>query len=333
MCKKDSGKINRHFLLSSSNLYVLLNELQNRNNLVIFKGNDKGIFSSGGDIKELIKFTSIDQAKDYFQHPLNLFRLIHNYKVPYIPLMNGVCFGAASNLTVAAKKYRVATEKTDFAMPEAKIGYFTDNGSSYFLSRVSRNIGYYIALASPRIKGYDMNKIGLADYYIESERLSELEDELIRSKNTDDIERTLKKFSSEPPKHTELDTLIKEIDKCFDGDTVEEIVDNLNLDGSDWAMNIVRSINKNSPTSLKICHKELTLGKSMSLDDCLKMEYRLAVNHFTGKRDFSEGVRALLIDRDNNPQWKLKALHEVTDEYVDEFFKPLDGQTELIFKD
>ncbi|XP_070504201.1 3-hydroxyisobutyryl-CoA hydrolase, mitochondrial-like [Chironomus tepperi] len=313
-------------------LYVLLNELQHRNNLVIFKGNDK-IFSSGGDIKEIIKFTSLDQPKDYFQHTLNLFRLVHNYKVPFIPLMNGVCYGSASILTVAAKKYRVATEKTDFAMPEAKIGGVTDNGSSYFLSRVPRNIGYYIALASPRIKGYDMIKIGLADYYIESERLPELEDELVKSKNTDDIERTLKKFTSEPPKHTELDTLIKEIDKCFDGDTVEEIIDNLNLNGSDWAMEILRSMNKNSPTSLKLCHKGQTLGKSMSLDDCLKMEYRVAVHHFTGIGDFSEGVRALLIDRDNNPQWKFKALHEVTDEYMDQFFKPLDDQRELVFKD
>lgn len=317
--------------LNFRNLYTVLNELQSSKKLVIFKGSDK-IFSSGGDIKELCSYDT-EKAKEYFQHPMRLFHLVHNYKIPYISIMNGVCFGAASNLTVSAKKYRIATEVTDFAMPEAKIGFFTDNGASFFLSRLARNVGFYISLASPRIKGYDVKRIGLADHYIETHKLGDLEKELVNAKNSAEVESILSKFSSPPPKETQLESILPKIDKCFDGDSVEEIIDNLHLDGSDWAMETVKLLNTNAPSSLKICHKELTLGKSLSLEECLKMEYRIATRQFNPNGDFYEGVRSLLIDRDNKPQWKHKALHDVKAEFVDGFFKPLADHEELTFKE
>lgn len=308
---------------------MLLNELQNKCKLVIFKGNGK-IVSSGGDIKELSSYDA-NQAKEFFKHPLRLFHLVSNFKIPFVAIMNGINFGAASNLTVASKNYRIATETTDFAMPEAKIGFINDNGSSYFLSRLPRNIGFYISFAAPRIKGYDVKKIGLADYYTKNAKLPELEEELIKTHTRQDIEEVLNKYSSSPSQNTELEQIIPKIDKCFDGDCVEEIIENLHLDGSDWAMKTVQSISSNSPTSLKLCHKELTLGKSLSLEECLKMEYRLAARHFSEESDFYIGVKSLLIDRDNNPQWRFKSLKEVKTDYIDDYFKPLPAKQELVF--
>lgn len=245
----------------------------------------------------------------------------------------GFNYGGAAGFTVAAKNYRVASEKAIFAMPEVKIGFFNDNGSSYFLSRLPKNVGFYISLAAAKIYGYDMVKVGLADFYVESSRLSDLENELSMSKSKDDVEKTLKKFSSDPPKETELDSILPIIDKCFDGDTVEEIFDNLHLDGSEWAMQTVKTMNKMSPTSLKVCHKSITLGKKLSLDECLKMEYRLALHFQILKSDVREGARALLIEKDNRPKWNPATLHEVKSEYVDRFFDPLCDGAELTFED
>jgi 3-hydroxyisobutyryl-CoA hydrolase len=246
--------------------------------------------------------------------------------------MNGITFGsAAAGYGISPKNYRVVTEKTLFAMPEAAIAFFNDNGASYFLSRLERNVGYYLSLATAKIEGVDMKKLGLADYYVESEKLPELESALVECRNQYDVEKVLDKFSSEPPKDTEFDQNLFEIDQCFDGDSVEEIIDNLHLNGSDWAMETVNVLNKYSPTSLKVCHRELKLGKKLPLDDCLKMEYRMAINH-VAQGDTNEGVRAFLIDKDNNPNFKIKSLHEVTEEQVAKFFQSIPDGDELTFE-
>lgn len=244
--------------------------------------------------------------------------------------MNGITFGGSACIGISPKDHRVVTEKTCFAMPETAIGFFNDNGSSYFLSRLKGNVGFYISLASARINGGDIKKLGLADYFVLSERLRELENSLIECKNKDDVEKTLKKFSSEP-KNSEIEEILPKIDKCFDGDSVEEIIDNLHLDGSEWAMNTVNNVNNFSPTSLKVCHRELKLGKKLSLHDCLKMEYRMALHHTAGS-DLHEGARALLVDKDNKPNFNPNTLHEVTKEHVERFFKPLPNGDELTFE-
>lgn len=259
------------------------------------------------------------------------FELVHTFKIPHIALMNGITFGGAAGYGIAPRNYRVVTEKTLFSMPETAIAFFNDNGASYFLSRLKQNVGFYISLASAKIPGGDMKKIGLADYYVESDKLDDLEKSLVDCKNREEIEKVLNKFSTEPPKGTEFEQILEKIDKCFDGDSVEEIIDNLHLDGSDWAMETVKILNRCSPTSLKVCHRELKLGENLPLHECLKMEYRMAIHH-VAKSDFHEGVRALLIDRDNKPNFEPKTLHEVTEEQVERFFKPLPDGDELTFE-
>ncbi len=246
--------------------------------------------------------------------------------------MNGVNFGGGAVYSISAKNYRVATEKTRFAMPETAIAYFNDSGASYFLPRLKNNVGFYMSLAAARITGSDMLKVGLADFYVESERLEELENSLVECKNAEEIEKILKKFSTEPKEETELQENLSRIDKCFDGDTVEEIIDNLHLDGSDWAMKTINTLNKFSPTSLKVCHRELTLGKDLSLQECLQMEYRMVFHHMS-KSDFYEGVRALLIDKDMKPRYIPRTLQETKEMHVERFFNRIpDYIEELTFE-
>lgn len=229
-------------------------------------------------------------------------------------------------------RYRVATERTVFAMPETAIGFFNDAGASYFLSRLRMNIGFYMGLTGARINGYDVKKIGLATHFVESKRLEDMEKALLTCKSDEEIGKAIAKFSSVPTStETELDLVLPMIDKCFDGDTMEEIYENLHLDGSDWAMDTIRTLNKMSPTALKVTLRSIALGKKSSLHDCLRTEFRLAIHHCIDS-DLREGVRALLTDKDLKPKWNPTKLHDVKDEQVERFFGPLPDGDELTFE-
>jgi 3-hydroxyisobutyryl-CoA hydrolase len=242
-----------------------------------------------------------------------------------------VSLGGAACFSIAGRKFSIVTERASFGMPESSIGFFNDSGASYFLSRLRNNVGMYMGLTGIRLHGYDLKKIGLCAYFVESKRLDELEKALTACTTEEEISKTIAKFSSVPSTETELDNILNEIDKTFDGDTCEEIVENLHLDSSDWAMDTVRILNRASPTSLKVCHRLLNLGKNLTLEECLKMEFRLAIHHVL-KSDLKEGIRAFLIDKDNRPFWNPKTLHEVNDQHVERFFQPLPDGDELIFQ-
>lgn len=245
--------------------------------------------------------------------------------------MDGLTLGGASTYAISGK-YRIATERTIYAMPETAIGFFNDAGASYFLSRLAFNVGIYLGLTGTRLKAYDVKKVGLATHFVESERLEDLETALIACKNDEEIGKALAKFSSVPSSvDTQLDANIPRIDKCFDGLKIEEIYENLHLDGSEWAMDTIRVLNTMSPMSLKVSHRSITRGKTMSLEDCMKMEYRLAIHHIINS-DFKEGCRAILIDKDNKPQWNPKTLAEVTEAHLERFFGPLPNGDELTYE-
>lgn len=298
--------------------------------ILIIEGAGDKAFCSGIDLLELLTFSK-EQHLTSNRIPSNIMVHASQYKKPYVALIDGITFGGASFLSMAAK-YRVATERTSFAMPEAKIGFYNNAGSSYFLSRLKYNLGYYIALSCARINGYDVKKFGLATHYICSDQTNGLIENLGKCESDHDARETIESFEIKPPStSTELDKYIPIIDKCFDGDSVEEIFENLHLDGSEWAMKTIRTMNTFSPTALKICHRVLKLGKELSLKDCLRMENRLTVSLMTQKSDLNEGVRALLIDRDGKPNWDPKSLKEVKEERIKKLFEKLPEEYELTF--
>jgi 3-hydroxyisobutyryl-CoA hydrolase len=229
-------------------------------------------------------------------------------------------------------KYRVATEKTLFAMPETAIGLFPDVGGGYFLPRMRGHLGAYLGLTGYRLKGRDVHKAGVATHYVESSVLDELESELSKCKSIGDIEETLNKFSARFKDTSEfvLQPYLEQIEKTFNANSVEKILKNLHKDGSEWAMSTLQLLSKMSPTSLKITLQQLQFGKEMSLRECLQMEFRLAV-HCCIDSDFKEGVRALLIDKDQQPKWNPLKIEDVTQDHVNRFFAPLPDKDELVF--
>lgn len=304
--------------------------MEHQKDIIILKGSGK-IFCVGGDIKELSS-SAADAASFLYSILCKIYDMIANYSKPYIVLLDGLAMGGASIYSMPAK-YRIVTEKTVISMPETTIGYFNDAGSSHFLSRLDNNFGLYMGMTGTKVKGFDTKKVGLATHYIESHRLDELEKTLVKCKTDKDVEKVLCHFSSADEfLPNELDRTLPNIKKCFNGSTVEEIFQNLQDDGSDWAKNTLNTLQRNSPISLKVTHRSITAGKNISLRDCLKMEMRVVVNH-TGCSDFKEGVRAILIDKDFKPKWSRKSIYDVTKEDVDRFFKPLPEPYELRFEE
>lgn len=291
------------------------------------------VFCVGGDVKSFIK----SMSRETISHSGMILDLIANYDKPIVVLIEGLALGGAAICSMTAK-YRVVTEKTTFAMPETAIGYFTDSGASIFLSRLERNLGVYMALTGARISGSDMIKSKLATHFVESVKLEELEKKLIVCKTHDDVVEVLKAFSSTPrPFETEIDLCLPQVEKCFGSSTVEEIFENLERDGSEWAKKTIKTLNKMSPSSLKVTHRLIKLGRESSLRENLKMEFRLVkyylgTKNSFGRLDMSEGIRAMLVEKDFKPKWNPKTLAEVTDERVDEFFKVPADKSELVFE-
>lgn len=298
---------------------------------MIIKGAGEKSFCAGGDVRTVVEGT-VSAGKEFFRNEYRNNELIGNYKKPYIAIIDGITMGGGVGLSVHGK-YRIATERTLFAMPETAIGLFPDVGGGYFLPRISGNLGAYLGLTGFRLKGRDVQKAGVATHFVESSQLAELENDLTQCKSLSDVDGTLYKYSSLLKDTSEfvLKPHLEQIEKAFGGDTIEDIVMNLHSDGSEWAMSTLKLISKMSPTSLKITLRQLQLGKTMTLRECLQMEYRLAA-HCCIDSDFKEGVRALLIDKHQQPKWNPDTIEKVTQDYVNSFFAPLPDKDELTFE-
>ncbi|XP_038223037.1 3-hydroxyisobutyryl-CoA hydrolase, mitochondrial isoform X2 [Zerene cesonia] len=316
--------------LNASMVTKLLQQLQewmNAKSLVIVKGAGEKAFCAGGDVKAAID--KIEGPK-FFYTEYNVNYLIGKYKVPYIAFMNGITMGGGLGLSVHGR-YRVATEKTLIAMPETKIGLFPDVGGSYFLPRLPVNLGLYLGLTGDRLKGKDVVKAGIATHFVPSKRLYELEKLLSRCASEVEVQSLLNKFH-EPAEDFSLAPNIKHINYCFAASTVEEIIERLEKVQNEWSVKTIETLHQMCPGSLKITLRALQRGAQLELPQCLRMEYRLACRHTT-THDFPEGVRALLIDKDNSPKWQHKSLAEVDEDYVEDFFKKLPQDKELQFFD
>jgi len=293
------------------------------------RGAGERAFCAGLDLREFMKNPN---DLDSIFYSSNAMDLISHYKKPYTAIIDGITMGGACFYSMTSK-YRIATERTVFAMPETEIGFFTNAGASFFLPRLKYNLGYYVALAGARLYGYDIKKFGLASHFIESKRMEDFMKALVKCQDDYEVGKTIANYSTVPVNiDSELDDILPRIDKCFDGDSVEEIYDNLGLDGSEWAMQTIRVLNRMSPMSMKICHRLLNMGSNLSLKECLKLEAVLSYNIMVhAPDDFKEGVRALIIEKDLKPKWNPKVLHDIKEEDLDKIFAPIPAEFELKF--
>jgi enoyl-CoA hydratase len=288
---------------------------------ILIKAEGEKAFCAGGDIRALHDWgkNNDEEAVGFYREEYILNQYIKRYPKPYISLVNGIVMGGGVGLSVHGN-YRIAGENYSFAMPETGIGLFPDVGGSFFLPRLSFEAGTYLALTGNRIKAADAIFLGTATNFIKSENFSNLINDL--SKEENDPKEIIDKYSVEPGE-SEFREISQFCNKIFKADTVEKIIENLTEENSDLSKKILSIIDQKSPTSLKVALKSLRLGKNISFEECMQMEFRM-VNKVMNDHDFYEGVRALIIDKDNNPSWKPGNISEVEENFVDKFFSSLD---------
>ncbi|KAI4905130.1 hypothetical protein NFI96_020265 [Prochilodus magdalenae] len=341
-------------------------EKDSETHIVIIKGVGGKAFCAGGDIRAVSDAGKAGDplTQDFFREEYILNNAIGTCKKPYVALINGITMGGGVGLSVHGR-FRVATEKTLFAMPETAIGLFPDVGGGYFLPRLQGKLGLFLALTGFRLKGRDVQRAGVATHFVESEKLGALEKDLVElnSPSAGDVAQVLNTYQEQSTLDAEKPFVLQQhteaIDRLFKASSVEEILENLQKDGSGFAQKqlevgseiptfrfpvrlqaretiktytdiykkkknifLVCTLTKMSPTSMKLTFKQLQAGASMSLQEVLVMEYRLAQACMRG-HDFYEGVRAVLIDKDQNPKWKPSTLAEVSEQSVEECFGSL----------
>lgn len=297
--------------------------------LVILQGAGEKGFCAGGDIKTLYQSkeneAAYEQSIQFFKVEYETDRLVANFPKPIIACLDGIVMGGGIGLSQGAS-HRLVTERTKWAMPEMNIGFFPDVGAAYFLNQAPGHLGRYLALTANVINAADVLYTNGADAYIPSESLSALLDQI----NTTDwhkeenlaaaLEKLLGNFTTEPEQEGKLASLQTEIDKHFAHSTIEEIVDSLAADKREFSAQTKEILQSKSPVSLKVTLKQLIEGETKSLKECLDMDLILAAN-FLQSEDFYEGVRSVVIDKDQNPQYNYKQLSDVSPSMIDSFFQ------------
>jgi len=283
-------------------------------------------FCAGGDIRMLAESGASDgvKAREFFHTEYRLNHLLFTYAKPTVAFMDGITMGGGVGLSLPCK-YRVATEHTRFAMPETGIGLFPDVGGGWYLSRLPGRAGQFLALTGARIDGAECIALGLTTHYLSSDALKEVKAEI--AENPQEIEVILKEASVEPPE-ARIASNLEKIDRLFASDRYEDILAALEDDGSEWAQKELATLRTRSPQTCKVSLYLLWQGaRQIDFADEMRVEYRVGA-HVVQRHDFLEGVRAVIVDKDNNPQWNPATPEDVSEHLIDQIFAPLSADEE-----
>ncbi|MGU3398521.1 enoyl-CoA hydratase/isomerase family protein [Brucellaceae bacterium D45D] len=293
---------------------------------VIVEGEGRA-FCAGGDVVAAYKARQANTpAYDFFRDEYRLNARIGRFPKPYISLINGIVMGGGAGISVHGS-HRIVTENTLFAMPETGIGFFPDVGGSAFLPHLHDHFGLYLALTGNRIRWGDCLQSGIATHAIAANDLDDLRDDLVAGA---DFDAALTR-AQYPDFETSVE-MRTVITQCFSGAALDECLTALGeaaASGSKPATDILNVIAARSPTSVAIAFRQIAEGRALDLDDCMRMEYRIA-NRMLENHDFYEGVRAALIDKDGAPNWQPATHDAVRPEQIDTYFASL-GDKELTF--
>jgi enoyl-CoA hydratase/carnithine racemase len=238
-----------------------------------------------------------------------------------VSLIDGIVMGGGVGISFHGS-HRVMTENAQFAMPEVGIGFFPDVGGSYLLSQLKGSFGMYLGLTGTRIRRGDALWACLATHCVASADLPLLARDLAQS---GDVDAALKPYLVTPPRETD-DAVVHAIAQHFDRDTLAEVFASLKQSAEqrhEFARATLDVLSKKSPTSLAVAFAEIKAGRMLSIDECIRMEYRIVHRMLRG-HDFYEGIRATIIDKGAKPEWRPATLDEVTDDMVQAYFAPLE---------
>lgn len=305
--------------------------------MVILQGAGDKAFCAGGDIRDLYKAMSENPGtyapyvEEFFRKEYTLDYLIHTFEKPVLVWGNGIVMGGGLGL-MAGASHRVVTATSRIAMPEMAIGLYPDVGASWFLNRMPPGCGLFLGLTGASINAADAKFIGLADHFLMHDRKAALLDKLLAVKwgetvalNHQKLSDILRSEEDQCRTHMPLSHIrphqqaIAELDKLDNLSIVIAAINAMHGDDS-WLAKAKASLAYGSPITAHIVFELLKLGQSKILADSFKLELGISVQ--CGKLgEFREGVRALLIDKDQKPNWKYKTVSDVPPEVVAELFR------------
>lgn len=299
---------------------------------VVLRGAGEKAFCAGGDIRSLYDSLKSGDTlhEDFFVEEYALDLAIHNYRKPVLALMDGFVLGGGMGLVQGAD-LRVVTDRSRLAMPEVAIGYFPDVGGSYFLPRISGELGIYLGVTGVQIRAADALYCGLADWYLDSTRLADLDQRLDRLEWHDsplkDLQGLLASLAVQQLPDAPLAALRPAIDHFFALPDVPSIVEQLQqvtvADSHDWALTTASLMQTRSPLAMAVTLQMLRRGRHLPLEQCFALELHLDRQWFA-RGDLIEGVRALLIDKDKTPRWNPPTLPALEADHVESFFRDFD---------
>lgn len=290
---------------------------------VLIEGAGERAFCAGGDVRAVAQAGLAQDrslTREFFWAEYRLNRLIGTLGKPYVALIDGITMGGGVGLS-AHGSFQVATERTLWAMPETAIGFFPDVGASHVLNRLEPPMAAYLALTGRRLGADDLLHLGLATHFVPSESLETLKAALAESKEP--VRTTLDRYGTSAPVTT-LMADMKTIMASFAEPTVEGVHEALARDGGERAKAFSETLTKMSPTSCKVALEQMKRTRGLDLDACLRLEFRMS-QHFMAGHDFYEGIRAVLIDKDQSPSWQPDALEQVSDSAVAAHFDAIAG--------
>ena len=259
-------------------------------------------------------------ARAFFATEYRMNHRLFTYAKPTVAFMDGVTMGGGVGLA-APCRYRVATENTRWAMPETGIGLFPDVGGGWYLSRLSGRIGQYLALTGHPLDGAECVALGLATHYLPATALDEAKACIAADPQA--MEAVLDALAV-PASDARLLAHRDAIDRLFASDTLEEVFAALDAEGGEFAQAAFATLRTKSPQAMKVSLKLLLDGATMAtFEDEMRQEYAVATR-VVQRHDFAEGVRALIVDKDNAPGWDPATAEGVSGHLIDQMFAPLD---------
>jgi enoyl-CoA hydratase len=293
---------------------------------VVIRAAGARAFSAGGDIRALYDLGNAGRPLEAMafwraEYPLNA--AIKNYRKPYVAVIDGIVMGGGVGISVHAS-HRIAGDRYQFAMPEVGIGFFPDVGATWFLPRMPGELGTYCALTGERFNAADGVGAGLATHRVASARFDDVTDALCGTTSVDAI---LAAFA-EPAENPVIMPMRPAIDRLFAAARVEDILANLDREAGSgsadaaWAGKTAALIRTKSPLSLKLALAQVRRGKTWDFETCMRAELRIVSRVIEG-HDFYEGVRAVIVDKDNKPRWQPAALVDVSEAEIERHFTPL----------
>jgi enoyl-CoA hydratase len=283
-----------------------------------------GSFSAGGDIRAVRTAALADDdaylARMYSEE-YRLNALIARYPKPYLAAIDGYCMGGGLGVAVHGT-FRAVSARAVLAMPETGIGFFPDVGMSHILPRLPDRVGWYAGLTGYRFSAADALAFGLATHQLDDELLADVESLVADDPDDEAIALRLRVLAATPG-HAPLEAHRDAIARCFDQDTLLDVIAALEDEGTVWASETLAALRRASPTALAVTFELFRRGAELTVEQCLEMEYQLAV-WVCRTPEFLEGVRAMVIDKDRAPKWDPARVEDLRQSDVDALWHGID---------